>query len=276
MLRRLSGLGMLAVAVSAAVAVAWAPSPGASPQPQGAAPEGKEARKPDGPPKAPAPLSSAQILKQLAGPIDIPDVLAAPTNLAEAFQYLQKVRGWPPVAFDRSAFLAENPDAADVRDTQVQLPPLKAVPRARVLRMLLDAIPTGNATYLVRGGHVLITTRQGAGPGRQVIHAASVKKPLEEALQDLAEETGVSVLLDARAATQGRTAVTANFRNETTLLNAVRLLADMAGLKVVVADNAVYVTLSSNRARFPETELFRKNLPAEAGAQVAPARAPIW
>ena len=64
------------------------------------------------------------------------------------------------------------------------------------------------------------------------------------------EETGVSVLLDARAATQGRTAVTAHFRNETTLLNAVRLLADMAGLRVIVADNALYVTLPANKQLF--------------------------
>jgi hypothetical protein len=254
MLRRLSGLGALAVATAAAVALTWPPSSGGAPQLQGAEPAGKPQ------PPRPAPtVSSAQILKQLAEPMDIPDDLSNnPVTLKEALHYLRRVSGWPQVAFDRSAFLAENPDAGDLLDTQVRLPALKGVPRTQVLRRLLDAVPSANATYLVRGGHVLITTRQAAAPGRQVIHAAVVKKPLEEALQDLAEETGVSVLLDARAATQARTAVTAHFRNETTLLNAGRLLADMAGLRVVVADNALYVTLPSNKAQFPETDLFRK------------------
>jgi hypothetical protein len=259
MRQRLSGLAVLAIA--AAVAVAWASSPGVPSQPQAAAPAGKEGKKPEAP-KPAAPLTSAQIVQKLAAATDIPGELAGPTALREALEYLTKARGWPPFVIDRAAFQVENPDVGEVSELQVHLPALKAMPRARILRMLLDALPTGNVTYLVRNGHILITTREGAGPGRQTIHSTFLKKPLEEALQDLAEETGVSVVLDARASTQGRTVVTANFRGETSLLNAVRLLADMAGLKAVVSDNTVYVTVPSNRARFRQTELFR---PKEAG-----------
>jgi hypothetical protein len=257
--RRLSGVGVLAAIV--ALAGAWQ----LSADERGSTPGGEPARPGKGgeAPKAPRPLTSAEIQKQLALRMDIKDeALTAPHSLGEVLQYLNGAHGWPPVLLDRTAFKMETPDISDVRETPVQLPVLKGVSRARVLRMLLDAIPSDNATYLIRGGHIEITTRSAATAARQAVHANFVNRPLEEALQELAEQTGLSVVLDSRAAEHGRTPVTAHFRTETSLLTAVRLLADMADLRVVSADNVLYVTLRTNRTRFPPTELFRKNDPA--------------
>src|SRR5262249_44821825 len=85
------------------------------------------------------------------------------------------------------------------------------------------------ATYLVRRGMVEITTGEGASPERQAVRAAFVKRPLEEALEELSDQTGISIVLDARAGDRGRTPVTASFRSEVSLLNAGRLLAGSGG-----------------------------------------------
>jgi hypothetical protein len=166
--------------------------------------------------------------------------------------FLNEWPGWGmPISVDETSFRAENPEAGSVYDTLIRLPRLKGVSRDKVLRMVLDRVPTQNATYLVRNGHIVITTYDAATAERQTVLAVFNKRPLEEALQDLAEQTGVSVVLDARAAAKGRSPVTATFRPGTSLLNAVRLLADMTDLQAVVADNVVYVTLRSNATDFP-------------------------
>jgi hypothetical protein len=247
-------LGLVVLAALVALAGAWQLSAGDR------AERGKKAAEK---PKAARPLTSTEIRKSLALPMTVKDeALTAAHKLSEALEYLNQAHDWPPILLDRAAFRQDYPDLSDVREIPVQLPALKGVTRARVLRMLLDLIPTDNATYLIRDGHIEITTRSAASAARQTVQATFANRPLHEALQDLAEQTGLSIVLDARATEQGQTPVTANFRNDTSLLTAVRLLADMADLKVVGADNVLYVTLRSNRSRFPATELFRKKEPA--------------
>ncbi|HYT87568.1 MAG TPA: hypothetical protein VEL76_02510, partial [Gemmataceae bacterium] len=222
------------------------------------APEGDKGgpgKKAGGPKEGPAPKPSRgiQILQKLAEPMDVmEEALTAQHTLREALRFLNERPDWPaPVTVDDTVFRAENPDAPDIYDTPVKLPRLKGVPRERVLRMLLNQIATQNATFLVRNGDILVTTNEAATAERQPVQAIFSKRSLDEALQELAEQTGISVVLDARAAEKGRTLVTATFRPGTILLNAVRLLADMADLKAVVVDNLVYVTLRSNSTEFP-------------------------
>ncbi len=198
--------------------------------------------------RAAPPAKISEIRKMLAEPIDID---LAPVTLKEALTVLKNSHGFPALVVDAETFKEENPDAPDVHDTQVTLSSLKGIPRAKVLRMILQKFNPRNATYLVRPTYVEITTFDNATPGRQTIQASFVDRPLAEALEELAELSGISIVLDARAGDKAQAPVSARFREGTSLINAVRLLADMADLKVIVVDNMLYVTLRSNGVTFP-------------------------
>jgi hypothetical protein len=94
------------------------------------------------------------------------------------------------------------------------------------------------------------------------VSGSFVKRPLAEALTQLARDADTTVVLDARAAREGTTPITVTLSN-TSLETAVRLLADMAGLKVVVLPGALYVTTPTN-ARELEKEQERRRLTSKA------------
>src|SRR5439155_26824057 len=101
----------------------------------------------------------------------------------------------------------------------------------------------------------------------------------------LADSTGINVILDARVAEKaGKTPVTATL-NGIPLDTAVRLLADMADLKAVAIDNALYVTTKPNaetlqaeqekrKAMAREPEKKEKATPVEAPPKKAGEPAP--
>ncbi len=276
------GLGGLGGGGLGGFAIARPVDPGPAPRLGGASPataagdKEKPAKKVEVPaPKAggakkPA-QASAQILQQLAEPIEVKEpVLTLPHKLREVLQYLHEAKGFPALVVDQAAFRADLPDAPDINETQVALPRLKGVSRDRILRLLLDQVPGGpgyRMAYLLRRGYVEITTAEGAAPERQVVRAAFANRPLEEALEELSEQTGINIVLDGRASEKGRTPVTAAFRSETNLLNAVRLLADMADLRMMVVDNVLYVTLRGNAAEFPPAGMKRDQGAAQGAAQ---------
>jgi hypothetical protein len=70
------------------------------------------------------------------------------------------------------------------------------------------------------------------------------KRPLDEALKELADATDSTLVLDGRAAEQAKV-VTATLIN-VPLDTAVDLLANMTGLKVVSRDRMLYVTTKDN------------------------------
>ncbi|HEX5271996.1 MAG TPA: hypothetical protein VFW33_15975, partial [Gemmataceae bacterium] len=86
---------------------------------------------------------------------------------------------------------------------------------------------------------------------------------------DLGEQAGVSVVVDARAADKAKTPVTASFLN-LPLDTAVRVLADMAGLKSYLNDNVLYVSAEGrNVAARPDANLGE----FPGGGQVGPGLA---
>jgi hypothetical protein len=152
-----------------------------------------------------------------------------------------------PILVDSDAFRLENPDTMDIYDALIKFPPFpRRMSLAAALRIALQKAPDNNATYLVHPTHILITTVQRATPERQTVQGMFVKRPLEEILQELSAQTGISVIFDQRNGDKAKTVLTAEFRNETSLLTAVRLLADMADLKAVVVENVLYVTSKKN------------------------------
>src|SRR5262249_1405155 len=68
---------------------------------------------------------------------------------------------------------------------------------------------------------------------KQTFAASFDRQPLDLVLDDLSEITGVSVVIDGRAKDRVGTPITARFRNDMPLLEALRLLAESAGLKLV-------------------------------------------
>jgi len=151
-----------------------------------------------------------------------------------------------PIQINRNAFKEENPDAADLDDTPVKLP---AFPRrmsgSQLLRALLAQAPTNNAAYLLNLGHVMITTEENASLPNllgRLIEVSFTRRPLELALKDLYDQTGVAVILDARAGNRAKTPVTAKFTGEVTLGSALVLVSELAGLKLVIANEAILIT----------------------------------
>ncbi|MBI3409878.1 MAG: hypothetical protein HY040_16185 [Planctomycetes bacterium] len=153
-----------------------------------------------------------------------------------------------PIFINVARFKEENPDAPDIFETQIRLkvpPRLKTVKLATLLRMALSQAPTNNATYLIRRDHVEITTNEAAHPERllaKAVRARFEKTPLNEALEELAGMTGATIVLDGRVGDSAKTLVSAAFNNSITLYDAVRLLAEMADLRVEVENSIMFVT----------------------------------
>jgi hypothetical protein len=144
------------------------------------------------------------------------------------------------------------------------IPALNDVRLSTVLRKILNRVPAeSGAVYLVRRDVIEITTgafleaeifgQASQGPRLPLVHANLDKKPLDEALKELADQADFNVLLDNRAAEMAKTPVSGKFTN-TPLDTAVRLLADMADLRHVHLDNVLYVTTKENAAAL-ETRL---------------------
>jgi hypothetical protein len=84
------------------------------------------------------------------------------------------------------------------------------------------------------------------GGGLGVKQVAFDKKPLNEALKELAEGTGYTLVIDdARLGDKAKAPVTADIKG-VTVDTAMRLVADLAGARLVIIDNAAYLTTPDN------------------------------
>ena len=155
-----------------------------------------------------------------------------------------------PILVDTEAFKAENPDAftdaAVLYDTKVQFPP---VPRemsvAGALSLMLSKIETRNATYVVMPDHILVTTYFRISPESKLsekVRGFFEARPLISVLRELSETAGVTIVIDNRAAERAKTAVSATFLNDLDLAGALRVVTEMADLKVLALDGVVFVT----------------------------------
>lgn len=78
------------------------------------------------------------------------------------------------------------------------------------------------------------------------VSLAFERRPVDQALRELAEAAAVSIILDeGRAAAQAKTPISATLNN-VPLDTAVRIVANQAELKAVLLDNALYVTTEAN------------------------------
>jgi hypothetical protein len=215
-----------------------------------------------------AQLTSRDIIRALQRPLDMTD-FQNPMTLKEAlglFYEHVKVQGvlgkdaGLPIIVDQQSFKDANPEAGDIYESPVKFPPrpLKMTV-ATALQIALSQVATADTTFVIRHGTVLITTAKQQRLEtrlKQTVTADFDRRPLEDAIYELAEQTGVSIQVDSRALKDKQnTQVTAVFRNDTSLRDALVMLADMIGLQVVELSSGVYVTSPSN------AEALRKTAP---------------
>jgi hypothetical protein len=159
-----------------------------------------------------------------------------------------------PIQINAQPFKDENPEATDLNDAEVSLDPHPRVrTTGRILRDLLVKIPTGNATYFLKPGLIEITTCDAIQPSRllgQSVELKFTRQPLSFALEEIYEHTGVQVVLDPRVGGNARAPVTITFTNDIALGTGLVLMAEMAGLKLLETDNAVFITTPAAAQRY--------------------------
>lgn len=159
-----------------------------------------------------------------------------------------------PILINERAFKDENPEAPDLHEAFTELRPHPRVrTTGQLLRDLLAHIPAGNATYLLQPGVVEITTFSDANPAQRLCQTVELKfsrQPLSFVLEEIYERTGVHVILDPRVGVNARAQVTITFTNDLALGTGLVLIAEMAQLRLVETDNAVFITTPAIAQRF--------------------------
>jgi hypothetical protein len=213
--------------------------------------------------KDPPPLTANQkVLRLLEQPLETKGFEApAGMSLKDFIGSVEEVlskRGFnAPILIDFNAFKEEDPDTykeqSDLYDVNVRIP---VVPKERalgdVVRIAVSQIPTNNATFIVRNGIIEVTTLAKAAPSALMqagVNAVFVQRPFASVVQQLADSTGVTIVVDQRTG-KADTPVTATFNNGVPLKTALKLLADMAGHEVVEVPGAFYLTTVENARAF--------------------------
>jgi RNA polymerase sigma factor (sigma-70 family) len=152
-----------------------------------------------------------------------------------------------PILVDFEAFREEAADAPNIYDTTVRFPPYpRKMTVAQCLRFALANVPGRKATFVVYRDHIEITTLKYArveSKLQQPILATFANRKLSQALRELSEMTAASIVIDSRVGDKEDRLVSATFLNDVTLAAALRVLTDMADLKVVVLRGGIlYVT----------------------------------
>jgi RNA polymerase sigma factor (sigma-70 family) len=83
-----------------------------------------------------------------------------------------------------------------------------------------------------------------------VVHVSAERKPLGEVLADLRKQTGANIVLDPRCETGDKKPTVTITLSDVRLYDALRVIADLAELKMVYAGNIYYVTTPANAKTF--------------------------
>jgi RNA polymerase sigma factor (sigma-70 family) len=210
--------------------------------------------------KAPANFERTFELRDiLAKTIDCAGYDDPKSTLQEVLEQLGKIHR---ITFDvnEKAFKAEK--VKEVLKFEVANPPIPPMKTSlgAVLRKVIERIPDVQATFLIRKDVIEITTekalraelgapkQQPGGPQLTLVWHDFRKVSVQTALQDIADATGESIVLDPRAEKQAAAVITARLLN-VSVESAVDVLSDMAGLEVVRVESVYYVTTPDNAQR---------------------------
>jgi hypothetical protein len=185
------------------------------------------------------------LLRLLDEPIRLADLKEGPT-FASLEEWAQARGKELPIFVDVKAFHEESSQALFRGEIPPpRLPPLPRQMRLGDLLQLMVAQLEEESTLLIRKNRVEITTRKAASRDnllKQTFVASFDQRPLELILEDLADMTGVSVIIDGRSKDKVRTPLTARFRNDVPLCDALRMLSESAELKLVILPGGLFVT----------------------------------
>jgi hypothetical protein len=201
------------------------------------------------------------------------------TSLNEAIAHLRGKTKLP--------FIVDEPqlNGMDLNNGGNNLPPGLAVsfklqgtkvPVRVALRKMLEPYNLG---FAIVGDTVLISTEEQAAYRQftQRVNVDAQGMTLSKVLQQLADETGVNVLIDQRVEKQAERSVTAQF-DDVPVDSAVRLVSEVASLKAIQVDNVLLITTPEHAARIRQEELEDRNMAPDSAtggsygrAVVAPA-----
>ncbi len=152
-------------------------------------------------------LKPSELAEVLAEPVAVADLsqdeMSLEDFLGQLTAYYRKSKGREVLfRINDGAFKEENPDQPIPGETTLKISSVPGMRTgAQLLRLALSRIPTNNAAYQIRPGHIEVTTylmtRSRALLSEPVLPRFR-NRPLHLALEDLFEQTGVPVVLDGR------------------------------------------------------------------------------
>jgi len=216
-----------------------------------------------------APATSKEIYANLQTEVSA-SLFSEPMKLREFLELLSKqmLKGREmTIVIDDEAYREELPDIQDIAEVDVRVRGLSAKTTVlHVLRQALKQLPAKSA-LIVRAGRVDIVPAARTSKEwmlNQTFNVDFKDRPLEAALEELSELTGVSIVMDARAKEKAKSAVSARFRDDVALQDAVRMLTDMAELKIVYLVTGMFITTPEH------AQTMQKELKALYGVPSAP------
>jgi type II secretory pathway component HofQ len=189
---------------------------------------------------------AAELRDRLAMPVTVEFETG---DLKDALAFLTE-RYNVPIHIDSAAFEADL-SMLDVDRMQVKLQKVVGISLRTVLRLLVAQV---QGDFRIMNEMLLVVPHTRMLPEvlfKEAVNASFEKQPLTEALQEISALTGVSVVVDVSAGDNVRVPVTA-ILTDAPLQTAVRILANMADLKVVPMDNVLYVTTTDKAQQLDE------------------------
>lgn len=179
----------------------------------------------------------------------------------EYLNFLEKETGLPIIidsAAFRDVFVEFN--QKELRQQKISLPRMSKQTTNTIINSVLDSLICDGqrvpATFLIRQGSLVIVPKSYLNDAASKIQVNFDGKDkqisLYEALEQLSKDTGISIILDPRSQQSAYdTKINTSFRS-LKLINAVRLLANMADLTVINIDGALYVATPDNCKKMEE------------------------
>ncbi len=179
-----------------------------------------------------------------------------------------------PIIIDAETFNVADLDRTNgIYADEVRLPPVpKLMTTATAMRLIIGQLKTP-AAMVLRNGAVEIVAKKAVRPEallRYKVLARFNKVPVFEVLRQISDQTGVSVVIDPRAAEKAQTNISADFRGDGSTEAALRMVAEMAELRVVLMDGGVYVTTPANAEALEKRLRERKEQAPRSPATVVP------
>jgi hypothetical protein len=154
-----------------------------------------------------------------------------------------------PIVVNVASYKEENPDTPSPFEAQVLLPDVPATTTAgQALRAAVSQLPAQGVVILRNGVAEVVSRSAGNHEAllRQKVLVRFDKVPLAEVIRQLSEMSGVSIVPDPRLQEKAAMLISADFRGDTSLEAALRMVVNMADLRVVMTDGGAYVTTPSN------------------------------